>query len=96
MYLGFGVFIPYIELAPCDTEHQKILNTKVGTLDYLFIFLCFLANSGFSQTLSQSGAPQAAATTYSLEELGMATSGYPSKNTVRIHTFCHISLRGFS
>uniref|UniRef100_A0A8C7ALU3 Period circadian regulator 3 n=1 Tax=Neovison vison TaxID=452646 RepID=A0A8C7ALU3_NEOVI len=39
------------------------------------------ANSGFFQTLSQSGAPQAAAATYSLEELETATSGYPSKNT---------------
>ncbi|XP_064446076.1 period circadian protein homolog 3 isoform X1 [Mirounga angustirostris] len=39
------------------------------------------ANSGFFQTLSQSGAPQAAATAYNLEELATAASGYTSKNT---------------
>ncbi|XP_058993363.1 LOW QUALITY PROTEIN: period circadian protein homolog 3 [Mustela lutreola] len=60
-------------------------HSKPSTVDALnYALRCVhrvQANSGFSQTLSQSGAPQAAATTYSLEELGMATSGYPSKNT---------------
>ncbi|XP_047580701.1 period circadian protein homolog 3 isoform X4 [Lutra lutra] len=60
-------------------------HSKPSTVDALNYALCCVhrvqANSGFFQTLSQSGAPQAAATTYSLEELGTAASGYPSKNT---------------
>lgn len=66
------------------------------SLDYLFIFLCFLANSEFFQILNQNGAPQADVTMYSVEELAAIASEHTSKNTVSIHKFCHINLGDFS
>ncbi|XP_004417822.1 PREDICTED: LOW QUALITY PROTEIN: period circadian clock 3 [Odobenus rosmarus divergens] len=60
-------------------------HSKPSTVDALnYALLCVhsvQANSGFFQPLSQSGAPQAAATAYNLEELATAASGYTSKNT---------------
>ncbi|CAN0569614.1 unnamed protein product [Rangifer tarandus platyrhynchus] len=49
------------------------------------------ANSESFQILSQNGAPQADVTLCSLEELATIASEHTSKNTVRIHKFCHIS-----
>ncbi|XP_073759502.1 period circadian protein homolog 3 isoform X1 [Callorhinus ursinus] len=60
-------------------------HSKPSTVDALnYALLCIhsvQANSGVFQPLSQSGAPQAAATAYNLEELATAASGYTSKNT---------------
>lgn len=66
------------------------------SLDYLFIFLCFLANSEFFQILSPNGASQADVTTYSLEELATMASEHTSKNTVSAHELCRLGRGGGS
>lgn len=84
------------EEAASLTSHKSDFLEILFSLDSLFIFLCFLANSEFFQILSQNGAPQADVTVYSLEELATIASEHTSKNTVRTHGLCHANLGDFS